>query len=58
MRPSRRDLPLSSFFADAVTRGVVRPDWYLTSVQAGFEPWTGGAGMATTAFSVTGVTSG
>jgi len=58
MRPSRRDLPLSSFFADAVTRGVVRPDWYLTSVQAGFEPWTGGAGMATTAFSGTGVTGG
>lgn len=53
-----QDLPLSSFFTDAVMRGVVRPDWYLTSVQAGFEPWTGGAGLDTTGFSVTGVTIG
>ena len=39
------NLPLHSFVADATTRGVVEPGWYLTSVQAGFEPWTGGAGL-------------
>ncbi|WP_232664050.1 GH12 family glycosyl hydrolase domain-containing protein [Pseudonocardia sp. TRM90224] len=51
------DLDLSAFTKDAVDRGVVKPDWYLTSIQAGMEPWTGGAGFRTDAFSVTGVTA-
>ena len=50
-------LDLSAFLRDATARGVLPAEWYLTSVQAGFEPWTGGAGLTTNAFSVTGVAS-
>ena len=34
-------------------RGVVKSSWYMKSVQAGFEPWTGGPGLRTNSFSVT-----
>ena len=47
------NLPLQEFSADAVKRGLLKNDWYLTSVQAGFEPWIGGTGLETTSFSVT-----
>jgi hypothetical protein len=47
------NLSIPSFVADAQKRGVAKPDWYMTSVQAGFEPWIGGTGLATTSFSVT-----
>jgi hypothetical protein len=47
------NLPIDSFARDAMLRGVVKPTWYLTSVQAGFEPWTGGTGLRTNSFSVT-----
>lgn len=47
------NLAIERFVADAVARGVVNRSWYLTSVQAGFEPWTGGTGLTTTSFSVT-----
>lgn len=47
------NLPIEAFARDAMLRGVVRPTWYLTNVQAGFEPWTGGTGLSTTSFSVT-----
>ncbi|MEZ0492529.1 cellulose binding domain-containing protein [Kineococcus sp. TBRC 1896] len=50
-RTSSLDLPVSTFFDDALARGWVQRSWYLTSVQAGFEPWTGGAGLAVTSFS-------
>jgi chitodextrinase len=43
----------STFFADALARGYVQRAWYLTSMQAGFEPWQGGAGLAVSSFSVT-----
>jgi hypothetical protein len=43
----------SAFFNDAVSRGYAQTSWYLTSIQAGFEPWTGGQGLAVTNFSVT-----
>jgi hypothetical protein len=33
--------------------GVVRKSWLLWSVQAGFEIWSGGKGLAITNFSVT-----
>lgn len=56
----RRTSPTSSlsfavdtFVADAVSRGYVQRSWYLTSVQAGFEPWVGGAGLAVSSFSYT-----
>ncbi|CAL9289832.1 GH12 family glycosyl hydrolase domain-containing protein [Streptomyces sp. SudanB52_2052] len=39
------------FVDQAVARGLARSDWYLTSVQAGFEPWQNGAGLAVNSFS-------
>jgi hypothetical protein len=39
------------FARQAVSRGLAQNNWYLTSVQAGFEPWQNGAGLAVTSFS-------
>jgi hypothetical protein len=47
------DLDLEPFVADALGRGYLRESWYLTGVEAGFEIWRGGTGLATTSFSVT-----
>lgn len=47
-----QNLDLTAFSRDAVRRGSIGGDWYLTSVQAGFEPWQGGQGLATNSFSV------
>jgi hypothetical protein len=47
------NLAIPTFVTDATKRGVAKPGWYMTSVQAGFEPWIGGTGLATTNFSVT-----
>ncbi|WP_320772838.1 GH12 family glycosyl hydrolase domain-containing protein [Streptomyces sp. CRN 30] len=44
------------FVRQAVSRGLAQNDWYLTSVQAGFEPWQNGAGLSLDAFSSTVVT--
>jgi Glycosyl hydrolase family 12/Cellulose binding domain len=44
---------VNDFFSDTVNRGYGQRNWYLTSIQAGFEPWVGGAGLAVTNFSVT-----
>jgi hypothetical protein len=41
------------FFNDMRDRGYAQSAWYLTSVQAGFEPWQGGAGLALTNFTYT-----
>ncbi|MDT5032708.1 MAG: hypothetical protein QOC94_2879 [Actinoplanes sp.] len=38
------------FLNDVKSRGAVTGDWYLTSIQAGFEPWNGGAGLAISNF--------
>ncbi|MGC3000469.1 GH12 family glycosyl hydrolase domain-containing protein [Streptomyces sp. G35A] len=46
------------FVRQAVTRGMAQNDWYLTSVQAGFEPWQNGAGLAVNSFSSTVNTGG
>jgi hypothetical protein len=43
----------ATFLNDAVGRGYAQTSWYLTSIQAGFEPWTGGQGLAVNNFSVT-----
>ncbi len=40
------------FINDVRTRGAITNSWYLTSLQAGFEPWIGGAGLAVNNFSV------
>ena len=37
---------------NAVRRGYIRMSWYLIDVEAGFELWRGGAGLATDSFSV------
>ena len=41
------------FTNDSITRGYIQKAWYLTSVQYGFEPWIGGAGLAVNTFAVT-----
>jgi hypothetical protein len=46
-------LELSDFTQNAIARGQVQPTWYLISVEAGFEIWNGGVGLATTSFSFT-----
>ncbi|MGW2155269.1 GH12 family glycosyl hydrolase domain-containing protein [Nonomuraea sp. NPDC001699] len=45
------DFAVDTFYSDAVSRGYAQRSWYLTSVQAGFEPWVGGAGLAVDSFS-------
>ncbi|MDX3193695.1 hypothetical protein PV458_35280 [Streptomyces sp. MN03-5084-2B] len=39
------------FVKDVDARTRVDSSWYLTSIQAGFEPWNGGAGLAVDSFS-------
>ncbi|MEG8278713.1 GH12 family glycosyl hydrolase domain-containing protein [Streptomyces sp. AHA2] len=46
------------FVDQAVARGLAQSNWYLTSVQAGFEPWQNGAGLAVNSFSSTVNTGG
>ena len=46
------NLDLQRLIADAVSRGYISPSWYLIDVEAGFELWQGGAGLATKTFSV------
>ncbi|MFF4195882.1 cellulose binding domain-containing protein [Nonomuraea sp. NPDC001831] len=47
---SSLDFAVDTFYSDAVSRGYAQRSWYLTSVQAGFEPWVGGAGLAVDSF--------
>ncbi len=49
--------PVNTFYTDAVNRGYAQRSWYMTSIQAGFEPWVGGAGLAVNSFSVSTGTS-
>ena len=44
---------VNDFWKDVVSRGLGSTSWYLTSIQAGFEPWIGGAGLTLNSFSVT-----
>ncbi|MEH1013499.1 cellulose binding domain-containing protein [Micromonospora sp. CPCC 206060] len=39
------------FINDVRNRGAITSSWYLTSIQAGFEPWQGGAGLGVNSFS-------
>jgi len=43
---------VKTFFDDVVQRGYGQRSWYLTSIQVGFEPWIGGAGLSLDSFSV------
>jgi cellulose 1,4-beta-cellobiosidase len=45
-------LDLQALVADAVSRGYLSRSWYLIDMEAGFELWHGGAGLATKSFSV------
>jgi hypothetical protein len=45
-------LDIGQIAADAVSRGYIQPSWYLIDVEAGFELWQGGAGLAANSFSV------
>jgi hypothetical protein len=50
--------PISAFYNDMVARGYAQTSWYLTSVQAGFEPWVGGQGLAVNSFTYSTTGSG
>jgi cellulase/cellobiase CelA1 len=39
------------FINDTRNRGLITNSWYLTSIQAGFEPWNGGTGLGVNSFS-------
>jgi len=45
-------LDLAPLVQDAVSRGYTQSSWYLIDMEAGFELWQGGAGLATNSFSV------
>ena len=47
-----RNLDLQPLVADAISRGYLPGSSYLISVEAGFEMWRGGTGLATRSFSV------
>ena len=49
---SVQDLDVGKFVADAISRGWIQKSWYLIDVEAGFEIWQGGAGLATNSFAV------
>jgi hypothetical protein len=46
---------VKDFINDTFTRGSQygNTSWYLTSIQMGFEPWSGGVGLAVNSFSAT-----
>jgi len=46
------NLDIDQLVADAVGRSYIQRSWYLIDVEAGFELWQGGAGLATSSFSV------
>jgi hypothetical protein len=50
--------PVSAFWNDIVGRGYGQNSWYLTSVQAGFEPWINGTGLTVNNFSYSTGTGG
>jgi len=49
---SVQDLDIGTFVADAIRRGYIQKSWYLIDVEAGFELWQDGAGLATHSFAV------
>jgi len=49
---SMTGLDLGPLAADAVARGYMPASWYLIDIEAGFEIWQGGKGLAASSFSV------
>lgn len=50
-RWSVTDLAMKPFYQYLERQGWITPSWYLLSINAGFEIWNGGAGLAATNFS-------
>jgi hypothetical protein len=46
------NLDVGTLAQDSVSRGYTKSSWYLIDIEAGFELWQGGAGLATNSFSV------
>jgi len=46
------NLDIGTLTQDMVSRGYTKASWYLIDVEAGFELWQGGAGLATNSFAV------
>lgn len=44
---------VKDFVTETINQGKAQNSWYLTSVQAGFEPWENGTGLAVNSFSST-----
>jgi hypothetical protein len=44
-------LDIRPFINEAIARGQLQSNWYLIAAEAGFEPWSGGAGLRTNSFS-------
>lgn len=51
---SVKGLALNPFFRTAESHGWLKPSWYWTGIDAGFELWKGGQGLGVTYFNVTG----
>jgi cellulose 1,4-beta-cellobiosidase len=49
---SVHNVDVGGLAADATSRGYVKKSWYLIDIEAGFELWRGGTGLATKSFSV------
>ena len=49
---SVKNLDVGGLAEDALHRGYIHSSWYLMDVEAGFELWRGGTGLATNSFSV------
>jgi hypothetical protein len=47
------ELDLLPFIADARERKQIHPAWWLITIEAGFEPWEGGAGLSSRSFQAT-----
>jgi cellulose 1,4-beta-cellobiosidase len=45
-------LDVGTLTQDMVSRGYTKSSWFLIDIEAGFELWQGGAGLATNSFSV------
>jgi hypothetical protein len=50
--PVVTNLDMAPFIEDSISRGIIVPTWYLIDVEAGFEIWQGGQGLAVNSFSV------
>lgn len=46
-------LDMYPFIQDAISRGLMTASWYFIDIEAGFEIWNGGTGLAVNSFSTT-----